>query len=85
MIGKKRDAVSLNEAAKRLEVNCYTGRELIKCGMIKSIQILKHASFEIESSELEKDIVRKIVGQLKAGRSLRSMGGVNEVQMTVFQ
>ena len=53
--------------------------------MIKSKQILKYASFEIESSELEKDIVRKTVGQLKAGWSLRSMGGVNEVQMTVFQ
>lgn len=52
--------------------------------MIKSKQIIKHAPFEIESSELEKAIVRKVVGQLKAGRSLRSMGGVNEDQMTFF-
>ncbi len=81
---KKRDVVSLNEAAKRLEVTHYTVRELIKRGMIKSKQIIKHAPFEIESSELEKDIVKKAVGQLKAGRSLKSMGGVNEDQMTFF-
>ena len=45
--------------------------------MIKSQQLIKHAPFEIESSELEKGIVRKVVEQLKAGRSLSSMGGVS--------
>jgi hypothetical protein len=66
--------VSLNEATKRLEVNCYTIRELIKRGVIGSKQIIKHAPFEIESSELDKEIVKKVVRELKAGRSLRSMG-----------
>ena len=63
-----------NHLKYRCRVNCYTVRELIKRGMIKSKQIIKHGLFEIESSELEKDIVKKVVGQLKAGQSLRSMG-----------
>ena len=82
---QKRDVVSLNEAAKRLEVNCYTIRELIKRGVVISKQIIKHAPFEIESSELDKEIVKKVVRGLKAGQPLRSMGGINEGQMSFFQ
>jgi DNA invertase Pin-like site-specific DNA recombinase len=82
---QKRDVLSLNEAAKRLEVNCYTIRELIKRGLIKSKQIIKHAPFEIESSELEKEIVKKVVRNLRAGQALRSMAGVNQNQISIFQ
>jgi len=82
---QKRDVVSLNEAAKRLEVNCYIIRELIKRGVVRSKQIIKHAPFEIESSELDKEILKKIVRGLKAGQSLRSMGGINKGQMSFFQ
>ena len=82
---KDRDVLSLNEAAKRLEVNCYTVRQLITRGMIKSNQVIKHAPFRIESSELDKEIVKKVIKELKSGRSLRSMGGVEEVQISFFQ
>jgi len=82
---KDRDVLSLNEAAKRLEVNCYTVRQLIKRGMIKSNQVIKHAPFQIESSELDKEIVKKVIKELKSGRSLRSMGGVEEDQISFFQ
>ena len=82
---QKRDLVSLNEATKRLEISSYIIRELIKRGVIRSKQIIKHAPFEIESSELEKEMVKKMVKALKAGQSLRSIGGVNENQMSFFQ
>jgi hypothetical protein len=53
--------------------------------VVTSKQIIKHAPFEIENSELDKDIVKKVVRELKAGQSLRSMGGINEGQMSFFQ
>ena len=45
----------------------------------------EYKAIEIESSELDKEIVRKVVRNLKPGRSLRSMGGVNEDQMSFFR
>ena len=53
--------------------------------MIRSKQIIKHAPFEIESSELEKEIVKKMVTALKAGQTIKSMEGVNENQMSFIQ
>jgi hypothetical protein len=82
---KRREVISLNEAAKRLEVNCYTVRELIKRGFMEAKQVIKHAPFEIKGTELDKVIVKKVVTELKAGQSFRSTGGVNEDQMTFFQ
>jgi len=46
--------------------------------MIISKQIIKHASLEIGSSELDKETVKTMVKQLKAGQSFRSIGGVSE-------
>ena len=47
---KKTDVVSLNEAAKRLGVNTYVVRQLIRKGIMEAKQIIAYAPFEIESS-----------------------------------
>ena len=75
----------MNEAAKLLEVNPNTIRALIRKGMIKAKQIIKHAPFEIESSDLDKEIVKTVMERLKGGQSLRSIGGVSEDQISFIQ
>lgn len=81
---KKTDVVSLNEAAKRLDVPHYTIRGLIKKGIIGAKQIIKYAPFKIESSELEKESVKAIVKQLKNGQTLRYIDSANDRQMSLF-
>jgi DNA invertase Pin-like site-specific DNA recombinase len=81
---KKRKVVSLSEAARRLDVNTYTVRNLIKRGIIKARQIIEYAPFVIENSELEKETVSEIIKRLKSGENLRSINRVNERQLRLF-
>ncbi len=79
---KERNVLSLNEAAKRLELNPYMIRQLIRKDIIKAKQLAKYAPFIIEASELDKEEVKMIVQNLKKGQSLRKIGVVNENQIS---
>jgi len=81
---KKRNVVSLNEASKRLGVNPYTIRTLIKKGIIKAHQMIEYAPFEIEPCELEKEVLKTIIKRLQDGESLRHISRINEKQMNLF-
>ena len=81
---KKRDVVSLNEAAKRLDVNTYVVRQLIHKGLMEAGQIITYAPFEIESSELEKESVRQAIERLKCGRGFRKIAPVDDRQLNLF-
>lgn len=81
---KERDMVSLNEAAKRLDVNTYVVRQLIHKGLMEARQIIAYAPFQIESSELEKESVRQVVKRLKCGVRLRNMTPVDGRQLNLF-
>jgi hypothetical protein len=58
---RERDVVSLDEVAKRLDVNTYVVHQLIHKRLIDAKQITACAPFEIESSELEKESVRQVI------------------------
>ncbi len=81
---KKTDVVSLNEAAKRLDVNTYTVRQLIKKGILQAQQIVAFAPFQIESSGLEKHSVKEVVQRLKSGLRFRNIEHVNDKQQSLF-
>ncbi len=81
---KKRDVVSLNEAAKRLDVNTYVVRQLIHKGLMEAKQIIAYAPFEIESSELEKESVRQAIERLKCGCGFRKITVVDDRQLNMF-
>ncbi len=76
--------VSLNEAAKRLDVNTYTVRQLIKKGILQAQQIVAFAPFQIESSGLEKHSVKEVVQRLKSGLRFRNIEHVNDKQQSLF-
>jgi hypothetical protein len=77
---QKREVFSLNEAAKRLDVNTYIIRRLIQKGIIEDKQIIKHAPFIIKRSELEKDSVKEAVQRIKDGGRISQISNVNEEQ-----
>ncbi|MBT4265674.1 MAG: hypothetical protein HOK67_14995 [Deltaproteobacteria bacterium] len=79
---KERNVLSLNQAAKQLELNPNSVRQLIQKGIIKAEQLVKYAPFMIEASELEKEEVQSIVRNLKKGHSLRKLGVVNKNQIS---
>lgn len=79
---KERNVLSLNQTAKRLELNPNTVRYLIQKGIIKAEQLVKYAPFMIEASELEKEELKSIVRELKKGHSLRKLGVVNKNQIS---
>jgi DNA invertase Pin-like site-specific DNA recombinase len=81
---KKTDVVSLNEAAKVLDVPHHAIRGLIKKGVIGAKQIIKYAPFKIERSQLEKESVKAIVKQLKSGQTLKYIDSVGDRQMSLF-
>jgi hypothetical protein len=80
----KRDVVSLNEAARRLDVNTYVVRQLIHKGLMEAKQIIAYAPFEIESSELEKESVRQAIERLKCGCGFRKITPVDDRQLNMF-
>jgi len=80
----QRYEVSLNEAAKRLDVNPYIIRQLICKGIIQANQIMLHASFKIKSSELEKEQVKVVVQRIKNGCRLKEIKGDHEKQLSMF-
>lgn len=82
---KEKEVLTLNQAAKRLGMSSNTIRALIKRGMIKAKQVIKHAPFEIEPSELDKEMVKTVIRRLKDGQSLRSIGDVSEGQISFLQ
>jgi hypothetical protein len=81
---QKREVLSLNEAAKRLDVNTYIVRQLIKKGLIEAKQIIKHAPFEIKKSELEKDSTKEAVQRVKNGGRISQISSENENQLSLF-
>ena len=82
---QKRDVVSLNEAARRLDVNIYVVRQLIKKGIIEGNQIIKHAPFIIKGSEIEKDSVKEVVQRIKHGGRISQISSVNEKQLSLLE
>ena len=82
---QKREVFSLNEAAKRLDVNPYIIRQLIKKGIIEAKQIIKHAPFIIKRSELGKDSVKEVVQRIKQGARISQISSVNEEQLSLFE
>jgi hypothetical protein len=79
---KKRSLVSLSEAAKRLDVNPYIVRQLIRKGLIKSKQIITWAPFQIEISELEKPMVKKVIEEYKRRGRLGKIKILDDRQLT---
>lgn len=82
---QKREVLSLNEAAKRLDVNTYIVRQLIKKGLIEAKQIIKHAPFEIKKSELKKDSTKEAVQRVKNGGRISQISSENEKQLSLFK
>ncbi len=74
---KKTGVVTMNEAAKQLDVPTSVIRTLIRNGTIKANQIIKYAPYEIESSELEKEEVQIYMERAINGQSSKSYRGVN--------
>jgi hypothetical protein len=70
---KRKTTVSLNGAAKALDVSTYVVRGLIRKKLIRAEQIVRWAPFRIEKSELEKPAVQNAIRQLKQGRRLKQI------------
>jgi DNA invertase Pin-like site-specific DNA recombinase len=81
---KKREVVSLNEASKRLDITTYVVRQLIKKGVIEASQIMAHAPFLIESSELEKESVKEATNHLRSGGRLKNIASIDDRQLSLF-
>ena len=79
---KARNVLSLNQAAKQLELKPHSVRQLIQKGIIKAEQLVKYAPFIIEASELEKEEVQTTVRNLKKGHSFRKLGVANKNQIS---
>jgi len=77
--------LSLNEAAKQLGVSPNTVRTMISKGVIQAQQIIKYAPFMIARTELEKEEVKRAMGQLQNGRSARAIGVVSKDQLNLYQ
>jgi excisionase family DNA binding protein len=82
---KKTDVMTMNEAARYLNVNAGTIRTLIRNGIVKAEQIIKHEPYEIERTELDKEIVKLSIERLKEGQSLKYFEGVSPQQISFYQ
>lgn len=82
---KKKDVLSLNEAANQLGVGPGTIRTLINNGILDAFQPVKFAPWQIPSSELEEEIVQKAIKRLEDGHYLKALRGVGPGQMSLFQ
>jgi DNA invertase Pin-like site-specific DNA recombinase len=66
----KRDWVTLEEAAERLEVSQCTVRKLLQRGLLKGRQIVKYAPWMISPEALEEPRVQAAVAKVHAGSSI---------------
>ena len=67
---KKRDWVTLEEAAEELNVNQGTVRKLLQHGFLKGRQIVKYAHWIIYPDALKDPIVQAAVAKVHAGSSV---------------
>ncbi|MGH8016439.1 MAG: hypothetical protein ACREBV_09625, partial [Candidatus Zixiibacteriota bacterium] len=65
-----RGLINLSQAVKILKISPSSVLQLIKCGLIKATQVIKHAPWEIPRDELDKPAVRRAVTALKAGKKI---------------
>jgi len=66
----KRDWLTLEEAAERLEVSPWTVRKLLQRGLLKGRQIVKYAPWMISPEALNEPGVQAAVAKVHAGSSL---------------
>lgn len=65
-----RGLINLSQAVKILAISPNSVLQLIKCGLIKATQVIKHAPWEIPRDELDKLAVRQAATALKAGKKI---------------
>ncbi|MDI6794795.1 MAG: hypothetical protein QME81_18335 [bacterium] len=80
---KSKDVLSMNEAAKQLNVSGSVIRTLINNGIINATQVIKFAPWEIKDCELTKPIVTASLKRLKEGHTLKSLRGISPDQLSL--
>jgi DNA invertase Pin-like site-specific DNA recombinase len=66
----ERGLINLSQAVEILAISPNSVMQLIKCGLIKATQVIKHAPWEIPRTELDKLAVRRAAASLKAGKQI---------------
>lgn len=66
----ERGLINLSQAVELLDISPNSVLQLIKCGLIKATQVIKHAPWEIPRDELDKPAVRRAATALKAGKKI---------------
>jgi len=66
--------LTLNEAAKRLDVGPWVVRRLIKRGMVEATQVVRCAPWQLDPSEIDSERVREAARAVQA-RKLRPASG----------
>jgi hypothetical protein len=79
------DILTLRKAAKYCNVSENTIKKLVSKGVLKKVQVVPWAPWEIKRSDLESERIQDVLKNLRETGKLRIKGDDSQVQLSIFQ